>query len=169
MIRIISALFAFVLIGCAVPSGTARAQAVAADLTKAQSLPLGPLEIRSGDKVHKFQVELADSPEETAIGLMHRPELGRDRGMIFDFGEVREVGMYMKNTLISLDMLFIDPTGKVLAIAAGARPGSLRVINPGVPTKAVLEINGGQAEELGIKPGDTVHHAMFGNLAANDR
>ena len=69
-----------------------------------------------------------------------------------------------ENTLIPLDMLFIDAEGKVLAIAREAVPGSLRRINPGVPVKAVLELTGGRAAEFGIEPGDTVHHDIFGNL-----
>ncbi len=61
-------------------------------------------------------------------------------------------------------MLFIDPDGKVLAIARETVPGSLRRINPGVPVKGVLELAGGRAAELGIEPGDTVHHDVFGNM-----
>jgi uncharacterized membrane protein (UPF0127 family) len=127
----------------------------------AHAQALEPLTVKSGDKVHAFQVEVADSEEETQRGLMNRAELGKDRGMIFDFGQPRETGMWMKNTLIPLDMLFLDTDGTVLAIAENARPHSLRVINPGFVVKGVLEINGGQSAELGIKPGDTVVHPIF--------
>jgi hypothetical protein len=120
-----------------------------------------PLTVRSGDVAHVFQVEVADTPEETQLGLMHRTELARDHGMIFDFGEPRESSMYMKNTLIPLDMLFIDETGEIVAIAANAKPKSLRIINPGFVVKGVLEINGGLAAELGIEPGDRVEHRIF--------
>jgi len=127
-------------------------------------LETGPLTILSGETEHSFTVELANDPEEVQMGLMNREELAADAGMLFDFGQPREANMWMKNTLISLDMLFIDPDGKVLAIAREAVPGSLRRINPGVPVKAVLELAGGRAAELGIEPGDTVHHDIFGNL-----
>ena len=86
-------------------------------------------------------------------------------GMLFDFGEPRQANMWMKNTLISLDMLFMDSDGKILAVAHNTVPGSLRTIGPGVPVKGVLEINGGLAEQLGILPGDTVQHTIFGNLS----
>ncbi len=127
-------------------------------------LETGPLKIVSGGAVHDFTVELADDPEEVQTGLMNRESMAPDAGMIFDFGEPREANMWMKNTLIPLDMLFLDTDGTILAIARDAVPGSLRRINPGVPVKGVLELNGGQAEELGIEPGDVVQHEIFGNL-----
>ena len=133
----------------------------------AQAQALDPLQIVSGGKTHSFQVEVADSPEETERGLMNRKELGRDRGMIFDFGAPRPTGMWMKNTLIPLDMLVLDTDGTILAIARNARPGSLRIVDPGIPVKGVLEINGGQAAELGLKPGDKVRHRIFQTAPAN--
>lgn len=128
-------------------------------------LETGPLSIQSGDDVHAFTVELANDPEEITTGLMERTELAPDAGMLFDFGVPREANMWMKNTLISLDMLFLDSDGKVLAIARETVPGSLRRINPGVPVKGVLELAGGRADELGIEPGDVVQHEVFGNLS----
>lgn len=128
-------------------------------------LETGPLSIQSGDEVHAFTVELANDPEEITTGLMDRTELAADAGMLFDFGQPREANMWMKNTLISLDMLFLDTDGKVLAIARDTVPGSLRRINPGVPVKGVLELAGGRAAELGIEPGDVVQHEIFGNLS----
>ena len=127
-------------------------------------LETGPLTIMSGETEHSFTVELANDPEEVQTGLMNREELAENAGMLFDFGQPREANMWMKNTLISLDMLFIDPDGKVLAIARETVPGSLRRIKPGVPVKGVLELAGGRAAELGIEPGDTVHHDVFGNM-----
>ena len=87
-----------------------------------------------------------------------------DKGMLFDFNPPREPAMFMKNTLIPLDMLFISEDGLIEMIARNTVPGSLRTISPGVPVRAVLEINGGQAAELGILPGDTVQHTLFGNV-----
>jgi uncharacterized protein len=130
----------------------------------AQSLE--PLQIVSGDKTHTFKVEIADDEGERELGLMNRDSLARDQGMLFIYPQVSRTGVWMKNTRISLDMLFIDEKGKVLSIARKARPGSLRIIDPGVRVKAFLEINGGQAAEMGLKPGDVVRHKAFGNANA---
>ncbi|MCA8893507.1 MAG: DUF192 domain-containing protein [Hyphomonas sp.] len=126
-------------------------------------LETSPLTIESANGAHAFTVEIADEPEEITTGLMNRESMAPDAGMLFDFGQPREAAMWMKNTLIPLDMLFMDPQGKVIAIARETVPGSLRTITPGVPVKSVLELNGGRAEELGIEPGDKVIHPIFGN------
>lgn len=106
-------------------------------------------------------VEIADDPDEITRGLMFRDSLDEGSGMLFDFGEVREANMWMKNVEIYLDMLFLSPDGTVIAIARNAVPGSERRINPGVPVAGVLELGGGQAAALGVEPGDRVEHAMF--------
>nr|WP_321441424.1 DUF192 domain-containing protein [uncultured Hyphomonas sp.] len=126
-------------------------------------LETSPLTIESANGAHAFTVEIADEPEEITTGLMNRESMDPDAGMLFDFGQPREAAMWMKNTLIPLDMLFMDPQGKVIAIARETVPGSLRTVTPGVPVKSVLELNGGRAEELGIEPGDEVIHPIFGN------
>jgi uncharacterized membrane protein (UPF0127 family) len=129
--------------------------------------PTDPLTIVSSGKNHAFKVEMADTPEESERGLMYRASMPKDHGMIFDFrtpGQpAREVSMWMKNCLFPQDMLFLDEKGTVIAIAENARPGSTRLISPGFPTAGVLELNGGIAKELGIKPGDKVQHKLFGN------
>ena len=127
-------------------------------------LETSPLAIVSGEARHEFEVELADDPEERRIGMMGRAALASDAGMLFDMGQPEVAGFWMKDTLIPLDLLFIHADGTILAIAENAVPGSLRRISAGVPVKAVLELNGGQAAELGIKPGDTVRHTLFGNV-----
>lgn len=124
-----------------------------------------PLSIVTDETTHEFVVELADDAEEIRIGLMNRESMAPNAGMIFDFGEPREAGMWMKNTLIPLDMLFMTADGEIIAIARNTVPGSLRNITPGVPVKSVLELNGGRSAELGIEPGDTVRHPVFGNAA----
>lgn len=124
-----------------------------------------PLSIVTDEGTHAFEVELADDPDEIRTGLMNRQSMAPDAGMIFDFGAPREAGMWMKNTLIPLDMLFMTADGKIIAIARNTVPGSLRNISPGVPVKGVLELNGGRTAELGIEPGDTVRHTIFGNAA----
>lgn len=127
------------------------------------ALETSPLTIESDGETHAFTVELANDPEEISYGLMNRESLGADAGMLFDFGNPREPAMWMKNTLIPLDMLFMTSDGNVVMIARNTVPGSLRTISPGMPVKAVLELNGGRAAELGIEPGDTVIHPVFGN------
>lgn len=126
--------------------------------------PTEPLTIVSGDKTHAFKVELADTEEKRKTGLMNRASLPADGGMIFDFRQSKtDATIWMKNTKIPLDVLFIGADGAVVALAVNARPESLRTISPGLPAAAVLEINGGKATELGIKPGDKVKNRMFGN------
>lgn len=110
---------------------------------------------------HLFQVEVADTDEERAKGLMFRETLPNWSGMLFDFETEQLVSMWMKNTFISLDMLFIDNTGTIVAIMEKAEPESLEHISPGIPVRAVLELSGGTTERLGIKPGDTVQFPIF--------
>lgn len=121
-----------------------------------------PLTIVTEEASHEFTVEVADDPEETGLGLMFRETLDEDKGMLFDFGAPRVPSMFMKNTLIPLDMLFVDMEGEIIMIARNTVPGSLRTISPPVPVKGVLEINGGQAAALGISPGDRIEHPVFG-------
>ena len=122
-----------------------------------------PLTIVSGETEHAFTVELAETQDEISTGMMHRPEMGADVGMLFVLGEARIPSFFMRNTLVSLDLLFVSGSGEIMAIAHSAAPLSERNITPGVPVRFVLEIKGGQAEILGIKPGDTVRHQRLGN------
>lgn len=110
-----------------------------------------------------FEVELALTPDQQQRGLMFRQKLGAKEGMLFDFGSPQPLSFWMANTLIPLDMLFIDGEGKIVRVHANAEPLSTRAITSGVPARAVLEINGGASRLLGIKPGDVVRHALFGN------
>lgn len=112
----------------------------------------------------EITVEIADERHEIMKGLMHRNHLDEMSGMLFDFGGTAERSMWMKNVKIPLDMLFLDSQGRILAIARNAVPGSIRSINPGVPAAGVLEILGGQAEKLGVVPGDRVLHPRFGSI-----
>ncbi|MGB3626510.1 MAG: DUF192 domain-containing protein [Henriciella sp.] len=126
-----------------------------------QTLETSELSIDTDETSHAFTVELADEPEEIQFGLMERESLGADAGMLFEFVNPREPAMWMKNTLIPLDMLFISSDGTIQMIARNTVPGSLRTVSPGMPVKGVLEINGGRAGELGIEPGDKVNHPVF--------
>ncbi len=123
----------------------------------------GPLIIESGETTHTFEVELADDNEERSLGLMHREEMAADHGMLFTYERPQEAGVWMKNTLIPLDMLFVGADGEIVSIAKNAKPGSLRTISSGFRVSGFLEINGGQADALGIQPGDIVRHEALGN------
>lgn len=127
-------------------------------------LPLERVEVELADgSRHAFEVRVADTAEARTRGLMYVTALEPDAGMLFDFGETREVGMWMKNTPLSLDMLFIGPAGEVVRIVARTRPMSTELIRSGQPVRAVLEIRGGRAAELGIEPGARVVHRVFGD------
>ncbi len=120
------------------------------------------LAIRTADgKTHAFKIELATTAEERAQGLMFRRALAPDAGMLFDFGRSAPVQMWMENTLIPLDMLFIAADGRVVNIAQRAVPMDRTPIPSKGPVKAVLELAGGTAARLGLKPGDVVQHAIF--------
>ncbi len=136
----------------------AACQAGNPDVTKAASgLSVVPLDIRTASgKTYSFKVEVARSESEQARGLMFRDALAPDGGMIFPMSPPRPASFWMKNTVISLDLIFIRPDGVIARIAAEAVPYSLEPIDSGEPVSAVLEIAGGRAAELGISEGDKV-------------
>jgi len=111
---------------------------------------------------HDFTVEMAITPDQQTIGLMFRPAIGADEGMIFDWGRPRESSMWMRNTLIPLDMVFIAADGRIIRIAERTVPLSLTPIGSGGPVRATLELQGGITERLDIRVGDRVLHRMFG-------
>jgi len=108
-----------------------------------------------------IDVEIADAPKEKEIGLMFRTELPPGTGMLFPYGSPREITMWMHNTYIPLDMVFIRADGTVHRIEKRAEPLSDRIIASQGPVSAVLELPGGDAERLGLKPGDRVRHPIF--------
>ena len=111
-----------------------------------------------------FRVELALNRDDQAYGLMNRTEMADNAGMLFVFDDVAERAFWMKNTLIPLDMLFINPDGTVRHIHENAVPHDLTAIPSNGPVKAVLELNGGAASKYGLRPGDTVRYSeVFGN------
>ncbi|MEO5578849.1 MAG: DUF192 domain-containing protein [Sphingomicrobium sp.] len=114
------------------------------------------LTIASGGKTHCFTVEVARSLEQQQTGMMNRNSLAPDRGMIFPYDPPQTVAFWMRNTLISLDLIFIAPGGKILRVEADAVPLSLDQLPSGGPIEAVLELAGGRAAELGLQPGDQV-------------
>jgi uncharacterized membrane protein (UPF0127 family) len=119
------------------------------------------IEIASRTGVHLFSVEFVDNDKDRAQGLMYRKSLPEGQGMLFDFGREQDVAMWMKNTYIPLDMIFIRGDGRILRIAENTTPLSERIISSGGPVRAVLEVIGGTAQKLGIAPGDRVAHPMF--------
>jgi uncharacterized protein len=108
-----------------------------------------------------FDVELALTPEERATGLMFREKMDIRHGMLFRFDSVRPVTMWMKNTLIPLDMVFIRADGTVARVHRNAQPHSEKLISSGEPVGYVLELNAGVADGVGIKPGDRIVHQII--------
>ncbi|MDP9787718.1 DUF192 domain-containing protein [Agrobacterium tumefaciens] len=138
-------------------AGTAQAQ-------ERQAFTSEPLTIETASgKTHDFVAELALDDAQRAQGLMFRKSMPSEYGMLFDFGEARAVAMWMRNTLIPLDMLFIGSDGRITHIHENAVPHSEAIISSRGPVKFVLELNGGAAKRSGIKPGDMVRSAQIGN------
>jgi len=109
-----------------------------------------------------FNVEVADTPQLRQRGLMFRRELPADQGMLFDFGKPRPVQMWMKNTYVPLDMIFIRADGTVIGIGADTVPLSEDTVGVAEPVKGVLEVVAGTAARIGLKPGDRIRHRIFG-------
>jgi uncharacterized membrane protein (UPF0127 family) len=130
--------------------------------TGASAAELQTLEIVSKSGVHVFTVEVVKTEQERATGLMYRKELPEGRGMLFDFSPEQQVSMWMKNTLIPLDMIFIRSDGRIIRIAENTEPLSEKIIPSGGLTRGVLEVIGGTAKKYGIAPGDRVAHPLFG-------
>jgi uncharacterized protein len=127
-----------------------------------QTFPRSELEIETASGRHRFEVELARTPQQMAQGLMFRRHLPPDAGMLFDYGTAQDVAFWMRNTLIPLDMIFIYADGRIAGIHERAVPLSERPIRSPAPVRAVLELNGGTADRLGIEKGDRVLHSIFG-------
>jgi hypothetical protein len=135
---------------------------LAATVTNVFAAEMQPLEIVTKSGVHVFTVEIATTEQERATGLMYRKELAEGRGMLFDFSPEQQVSMWMKNTFIPLDMIFIRSDGRILRIAENTEPHSEKIISSGGLAKGVLEVIGGTARKYGIQPGDRVAHPLFG-------
>lgn len=130
-----------------------------------QAANLGPtletVEIQTAGGVRRFTVEVMANEIDRQRGLMFRTSLPDNQGMLFDFEVPRIVAMWMKNTLIPLDMLFIDKEGQIVRIEENAAPQTLTPRPSGKPVLAVLELGGGVAAKHGIRPGDRVRHRLF--------
>lgn len=110
--------------------------------------------MRNGKIVQKLKVEVAETPDQWAFGLMFRHEMKSDHGMLFVYPELREIEMWMKNTFIPLDMIFFDSHKKVVAIMPNQQPKSVETINPGVKSRYVLEVNAGLTTVWNLQHGD---------------
>ncbi len=119
--------------------------------------------ITRNGKQHVFDVEMALTPEQQTVGLMFRPSVPPDGGMLFDWGVPRESQMWMRNTIAPLDMIFINADGTIRSIAENTVPQSLAVIDSRGPVRATLELAAGTAERLDIRVGDRVEQRIFGN------
>ncbi|SIQ02695.1 hypothetical protein SAMN05880582_101438 [Rhizobium sp. RU20A] len=142
----ISALFLFLAPGHAADGATVRFERA-------------PLSIVTADgKRHTFDVELAVTDAQRQHGLMFRETMAADEGMLFDFGTPRRITMWMRNTILPLDMIFIDPSGEILSIHKDAEPFSESIIDSGAPAAFVLELNAGITGDLNIRRGDRVEN-----------
>ena len=127
----------------------------------ASAADLQTIEIATAGGSHSFSVELAKTGRDLDRGLMGRKSLPDGEGMLFDFGSEQRLDMWMKNTFIPLDMIFIGADGRIRRIAENTKPLSKRLISSGGRVRAVLEVNAGTARKLGLAPGDAVSHPMF--------
>ncbi len=125
-----------------------------------------PLVIVCGEQQHVFRVEVAQTQEEQAKGLMNRTEMPEDAGMLFYFGDEKIRAFWMKDTLIPLDMIFLSSDGRITQIYHMAVPHDETNIVSVEPAFAVLEINGGVSAKLGLQIGDVIHHKVLGNPLA---
>lgn len=123
--------------------------------------PLEELKITTSSGEHAFLVEIADDDAERQRGLMFRPPLADDRGMLFQFPQATEQAFWMRNTPSSLDILYIDPTGRIVSIARHTTPYSEAPIPSNGAANGVLELRAGRAEEIGAEPGDRIIHSFF--------
>ncbi|WP_306096044.1 DUF192 domain-containing protein [Qipengyuania flava] len=135
---------------------TESAPAPAASVHPVSGLAVIPLTVTSGDERIAFSVEVADTPEAQARGLMFRTDLGDNEGMIFPYDGTRAQSFWMKNTPLPLDIIYIGPDRRISNIAAETEPYSLDPVYSVGPVLGVLELRGGRAAELGIEPGDLV-------------
>ncbi len=121
-----------------------------------------PLTIVSEDSSHTFMIERAVSLDQQARGMMFRESMDPDSGMLFEFDQPKIATIWMKNTPLPLDILFVRSNGKILKIEHMAQPYKLRSASSEAIVAAVLELQGGRSKELGIMPGDLVQHEFFG-------
>jgi uncharacterized membrane protein (UPF0127 family) len=129
----------------------------------AWAVELEKIMIETGGRSFALSVEIADHPASREHGLMFRRSLPENHGMLFKYEAPQRIAMWMKNTFIPLDMIFIRADGTVSEVASHTVPHSLDVIQAAEEVSAVLEVNAGLSERLGIRPGAVIRHRFFGN------
>jgi uncharacterized membrane protein (UPF0127 family) len=149
--------------GCLLTANAASPEGAAPEPLSAFPQSLLAIKTHAG-KVINFKIWTADTRQREEQGLMFIHEIDEHAGMLFMFPENRRVTMWMKNTYISLDLVFLNAQGKIDYIAANATPRSEKIIGPPTPEYAVLELKGGTCERFGIRVGDVVMHKNFENL-----
>ncbi len=148
-----------ILAAALLPSGASAIESL-------QQFPTSVLSIQTHKGPEWFNVWVADTPDRSQQGLMFLQWLPPDQGMLFPQDSPRVMHMWMKNTLIPLDMLFIDAKGRIIGIHERATPRSEDIISSPAAVKAVLELAGGECAQLGIRVGDQVRHGLFGSPPA---
>ncbi|HVK79509.1 MAG TPA: DUF192 domain-containing protein, partial [Verrucomicrobiae bacterium] len=148
-------------VGLALALGLAACAQPAPRVDAVSGLELEQLTVETANGPVQFTVEIADDDRERNQGLMYRRSLADDRGMLFHFQEPEHASFWMRNTILSLDIIFIGTDGRILNIADHTTPYSEAPIPATGLTRGVLEIRAGRAEELGIRPGDHVRHRIF--------
>ncbi|CCG07018.1 DUF192 domain-containing protein [Pararhodospirillum photometricum] len=144
------------------PAALAQSDPVAARAALTVKFPRSHLTIETRDgRRLPFEIEEANTPQRRMVGLMFRKTLAADAGMLFLWGEPGERTMWMKNTFIPLDMLFLDDRGWIVHVAHNAEPKSEAIIASPVPASAVLEIAGGTSQLFSIEEGDRVLHPLL--------
>ncbi|PPQ37349.1 hypothetical protein SAMN06265338_107121 [Rhodoblastus acidophilus] len=149
------------LVLAALVLATAPVESIGARALEAIQVATEKLTLETKDGPRTLDVEVARDPAARERGLMYRRHLPENRGMLFDFDHEQTVLMWMKNTYIPLDMIFIGRNGKVTHIEADTEPLSEAIISSQGPAFAVLEVNAGVAKKLGLKAGDLVRHPLF--------
>jgi len=163
MLRLAAVLMTALSLSTAACAEPAPAPAPAPEGVAKVTFRTTPLVIETAAGPQRLTVEVAETPEQRERGLMYREAMAADAGMIFNYHQDQRISMWMENTILPLDMVFIRADGTVYGIAIGAVPFSRDLISSGEPVRAVLEVNAGTVDRLGIKPGDKVRHEIFGS------
>ncbi len=158
--RVLRGVLALALLTPGLATGAAAYMATPATGVAQTGLATVPLTIQTATGKHRYTVEVAQSPQAQETGMMYRRSMPADHGMIFPFETARVLTFWMENTWLPLDLVFIGDDGKVVGIAADAKPMSRDLISSQVPARSVLELNGGEAARIGLRPGDKVTYKL---------
>ena len=158
--RVLRGVLALALLTPGLATGVAAYMAAPATGVAQTGLATVPLTIQTATGKHRYTVEVAASPQAQETGMMYRRSMPANHGMIFPFATSRVLTFWMENTWLPLDLVFIGDDGKVVSIAADAKPMSRDIISSQVPARSVLELNGGEAARIGLRPGDMVSYKL---------